>query len=232
MEQVQLSQPAPFVLASIAASYPDEGYAESMRMVMEDGEVSLPESLRSKILERLKSDELLDGLRSEYIEIFDTGRGSNPLYETEYGRDRAMFKANELADLSGFYKAFGFERQDDPAARDMIDHVAIELEFYALLVMKQHALEEGGNKEGSEIVLDARKKFLDAHLGRYLDALCRRPGIEGHNYYSEIFAWCRDLVNEECRLLGVAPRLTTWLSSQVEGEEITCGGRTGACLPT
>ncbi len=232
MEQNQLSQPAPFVLASIAASYPDEGYAESIRMVMEEGEVALPEGLRAKIHARLKSDELLDGLRSEYIEIFDTGRASNPLYETEYGRDRAMFKANELADLAGFYKAFGFEMQDDPSARDMIDHVAIELEFYALLVMKQHALAEAGNQEGSEIVFDARRKFLDAHLGRYLGALCGRPGIEGNEYYSEIFAWCRDLVDQECQLLGVTQKVTSWLSSQVEGEEITCGGSTGACFPT
>jgi nitrate reductase assembly molybdenum cofactor insertion protein NarJ len=226
-----LNSPAPFVLASIMTSYPDEGFSDSVQMVMTEGEVELPAAFKSELDGILGSAESMDDLRSEYIDVFDRGRASNPLYETEYGRERTMFKASELADLGGFYKAFGFELADDSMARDMIDHVAIELEFYALLVMKQHALAEAGDAEGQEIVLDARKKFLDSHLGRFVGAIAERPGVQESRFYSRLIPWCRDLVAGECRLLGVEPKLTSWVAGQAEADEVSCGAGANAGCP-
>lgn len=68
-----------------------------------------------------------------------------------------------LADLTGFYKAFGV------ASGDMIlDHLAVECEFMALLLLREAYAESSGNKEMHEIVKDAQKKFIRDHLGRAL----------------------------------------------------------------
>lgn len=66
-----------------------------------------------------------------------------------------------LADLTGFYKAFGVESKSM-----IIDHLAVECEFMAALLLREAYAESSGNKEMYEIVRDAQKKFIKDHLGR------------------------------------------------------------------
>jgi len=70
-------------------------------------------------------DEAFAAFRSEYIDLFDRGQAKASLYETEYGQP--LSKGNKLADLSGFYEAFGFAFS--AVQGEMLDHVAVELEF-------------------------------------------------------------------------------------------------------
>ena len=98
-----ISSPTPFLLASLVTSYPDVNFAEYTAMVLSDDKLTLPEEVRWRIEQSLKSESMLDDLRSEYIDVFDRSKELNPLYETEYGRERSMFKANELSDIAGFY---------------------------------------------------------------------------------------------------------------------------------
>jgi nitrate reductase assembly molybdenum cofactor insertion protein NarJ len=95
--------PAPFVLASILTSYPMDYIPENITVLLEDKNVDLPEDLRSLIFKKTSPENLMD-LQSEYISIFDSGRESNPIYETEYDRRRALAKGSELSDIAGFYQ--------------------------------------------------------------------------------------------------------------------------------
>lgn len=217
------NQPAPFVLASMLTSYPMGYLPENIPVLLEDEGVAMPEDLRAFIKERTSQANVLD-LQSEYISIFDSGRGANPIYETEYDRRRAMAKGNELSDIAGFYKAFGFELDANLEGMEMLDHVGIELEFYSLLLMKEIHLTEAGDAQGMEIVRDARKKFLKAHLGRFVGAIGRRPGVAASDFYGRIFGWCAQLVDEECRRLEIEVIPADWVDGEtLKEEDMRCG---------
>jgi nitrate reductase assembly molybdenum cofactor insertion protein NarJ len=180
--------------------------------------------IRERVEVVLASAAALDTLRSEYIAIFDRGRGHTSLYETEYGREHALVKGNALADIAGFYRAFGLEFGHQEGVHEMLDHVSVELEFYALLLMKQEALAAGTDADGQAIVLEARQKFLDAHLGRFMSAIAKRPGVTASAFYGPVLAWCRNLVAQECARLGISPVSVDWLSTCDDPEEMSCGG--------
>lgn len=223
------NRPAPFVLASVLTSYPMEYLLESVPVLLEDPALAaLPEDLRDSIREKFTPENLPD-LQSEYIGIFDSGRQANPIYETEYDRRRAMAKGNDLSDIAGFYKAFGFELDPTLDGMEMLDHVGIELEFYTLLLLKEIHLSESGDAQGVGIVRDARAKFLAAHLGRFVAAIGRRPGVTESPFYRLVFSWCARLVDEECGSLGVAPVPADWVESEAVAEgDLQCG-QLGGC---
>lgn len=216
------SQPAPFVLASLLTSYPTLEMDQSVQILLDDHSVEVPENLRSLILERTSMSKIED-LQSEYVQIFDLGRAANPIYETEYGRSRAMAKGNELSDIAGFYHAFGFELDAGSEHLDMLDHVGVELEFYALMLMKQIRLEELGDSEGIQIVESGRKEFLKAHLGRFVQAIGNRPGVENSEFYRSVLIWSSDLIDEECKILGLNVDKVDWVEGQkTRTEDISC----------
>lgn len=213
----------PFVMGSLLTSYPNENFVESVGMLLEDSSIWLPEDLRSNLVSILTSDVWLQDLRSEYISVFDHSKSLNPLYETEYGRERAMFKAKELADIAGFYRAFGFELNPEGGGQEMVDHVSVELEFYSLLLMKLQYLSEMQDQNGVEIVFDATKKFMQDHLGRFVAAILDREGVQKSSFYKMVFSWLAELIEQECQRLQVHPDKVQWLASQVEEEEVSCG---------
>jgi len=212
-----------FLLASVLAAYPGPQFEPHVRALIDEPGLLISEALKNTIVACLNPSQI-DDLRSEYIDVFERGRGSHSLYETEYGRARALVKGSELADISGFYHAFGFELSSvSSQEKEMLDHVAVELEFYSLLLMKQCTLEDLGNEEGVSIVLDARKKFLQDHLGRFTGAITQRPQIKASAFYSQIFSFCDTLVSQECQLLDVGVVPATWLDNEKESsDEVQC----------
>ncbi len=225
-----------FIFASLLAAYPGDRFRDDLGQLVGSGDLLTEESgplresfnrVRARLADILDNQQALDDLRSEYINLFDRGRQTNSLYETEYGRERAMVKGNQLVDIAGFYKAFGLETGGDGVQAEMIDHVAVQLEFYALLAMKSEVLSENGDALGVEIVLDGQKKFLTSHLGRFIGAICERPGVASSPFYLAIFEYCRDLVSYECERLGVEAEPENWISGQSDLGEVSCGGSVG-----
>jgi len=136
-----------FKLASLITSYPDENFKDELKAFLKREELisfceEITEGIDSwkdlhKTLKQIVKGKInLDDIRSDYIDIFDRARSENSLYETEYGRERVMAKTNELADLSGFYQAFGLNSDSEEVVHDMADHVSVELEFYSYLILK------------------------------------------------------------------------------------------------
>lgn len=218
----QKVNPGPFVLASILSGYPGQQFSESVSTFFNDENSGLSGTLKALLGEILERKNGIDDLRSEYISIFDHSKELNPLYETEYGRERALFKANELTDIAGFYHAFGFELSEH-GARDMVDHVSVELEFYGLLAMKVSHLIEQQDHKGVEIVLDGMKKFMNSHLGRFVSAIMEREGVKSSRTYHEIFSWINEVIEKECSRLEVKPERASWFCSQAEQEGMCCG---------
>lgn len=78
------------------------------------------------------------------------------------------FRSQQLADVAGFYQAFGLEVS--PRAQERLDHISVECEFLYVLLAKEAAAVQAGNQEGMEVCRDARRKFFQEHLGWWLPA--------------------------------------------------------------
>lgn len=64
------------------------------------------------------------------------------------------------------YKEGGFEM--DEGFRELPDHIAAELEFLYLLIYRANEADRNGDPEALEAKLALRRRFLDAHLGRWI----------------------------------------------------------------
>lgn len=98
-----------------------------------------------------------------------------PPYETEYQRNEdTFFRAQQMADIGGFYRAFGLQPGAERGERP--DHVATELEFMALLLFKQRTAFARSDDtvesaaEHGEICRQAQAEFLREHLGWWAPA--------------------------------------------------------------
>lgn len=109
-----------------------------------------------------------DELFAEYDRVFGFGAGDCPPYETEFFPNSEPFaRAQQMADVAGFYRAFGLA-----VARDRPDSLCLELEFMALLLSKQRLAASGENVEQVELCRDAQRDFLRDHLAWWLPSYC------------------------------------------------------------
>ncbi len=207
-----------FALAARLTSYPDAQFGHWVGQLASLGAADVPQ----RLLELARSNTELDTARAEYVGLFDHGAGRTPLYETEYGRMRGMSKGTELADISGFYQAFGLGPGDSDEEREMADHLGVELEFYAVLLARQATLLEAGDSLGVEIVEDARRKFLVDHLGRFAPAIAQRDNVAGSEIYGPVFGWARGLVEAQCLALGAVPAALDFHSLEAAPDTDSC----------
>lgn len=143
------------------------------------------------------------GVRETYIRLFGHAvRGACPLYELEYGRAEIIQQSSILADIAGFYSAFGIE----PTAEDneRPDHVSVECEFMSLLTAKEaHGCLHGSAAEMQKVVCDAQRSFLEDHLAMWLPSLARRVAeADPDGFYGAIARFAGAFVEAECRRLG------------------------------
>lgn len=107
------------------------------------------------------------GLAAEYHRLFGTGVAVPP-YETEYGPQRAARKGPGLADVLGFYEAFGFRPAS--GAAELPDHIGMELEFFGLVLAKGADARSRGALTEAAVAADAARKFFADHLGSWAPA--------------------------------------------------------------
>lgn len=209
-----------FRLASLAAAYPPADLAARIRELQSASE--LPDDAMPRAWMQL-TDADVSALQSAYIDLFDRRQGGIPLHETEYGRGRALAKGAELADLSGFYRAFGVDLDADGDSKEMPDHLSVELEFYAWLLLKEAYLLRAQEADAVSIVEDARAKFLKAHLGPFARALSERDELEAGSPHRELLGLCTKLVASECALLGLEIEALTHQPNPPEPDLVECG---------
>lgn len=210
-------------LAAALSAYPDDATLSLL-----DGLPLGSFPCASGFADALAADGGGAAVRAAYIDLFDRGKGGASPYETEHGRMRGMSKGNDLADLSGFYRAFGLEL-DPERAHEPHDHVAVELEFYTVLLLKQAHLERLGDQEGCDVVRAARQKFLSTHLAPLALGLAGRPAVRDSALYGPLFAWCGEVLAAECERLGVRPVPLDYFDDPEAASELSCA--TGTHLP-
>jgi putative dimethyl sulfoxide reductase chaperone len=128
-----------------------------------------------------------------------------PPYEAEYGQAHIFEKTQTLADIAGFYRAFGLEMA--AGSHERVDHISVELEFMHFLCLKEaHALENHHPEARIAMCRDAQAKFLREHLSCWAPGFAQRlrARADGTPYQglSELLA---SFLAGELRALGVQP---------------------------
>ncbi len=141
---------------------------------------------------------------NEHVFLFGRQVRCSP-YESAYsGLSPFGDKTARLADVAGFYEAFGF----GPAAAqpDMEDHIGAELEFMSALALKEAWALGESQAEAAAITREAQVKFLTDHLGRWAEVFAGE--VEAATplpFYtaaaSLLAAWTR----REIEMLGATP---------------------------
>ncbi|MDP7275063.1 MAG: molecular chaperone TorD family protein [Planctomycetaceae bacterium] len=136
------------------------------------GERPLDQLDPSMVFERLPSSS--DVLNAEYERTFGLlVGGSCPLHETEYLDERfTSQKSQSLADVAGYYRAFGLK--PSPQQQERPDHVALELEFMATLAgLERQAAATDSEDQLADRCREAQRSFLATHLCWWLPAFTR-----------------------------------------------------------
>ena len=144
-----------------------------------------------------------DDLKIEYGRIFGhTPNSDFPLYETMYGKENIFQQSSELADIAGFYKAWGL---DISSGTERIDHISTELEFMGFLCMRQ-AVSTDAELEMLQSINDSQKEFMQDHLGRwsllFAEALSKKTDSEFFRKSAELFI---DFIESEITNLDAKP---------------------------
>jgi TorA maturation chaperone TorD len=155
-----------------------------------------------------------DELNAEYESTFGLLVSSDcPPYETEYIDSKFSFqRSQELAEIAGYYQAFGLQPSD--RHRERQDHLSLELEFMAVVIgleMRAAAQPAGdpaaGNHGARERIIvcrEAQARFLGDHLAWWVPALARLLDLlHGDGFYAASARLLAALMPVERALLGV-----------------------------
>lgn len=165
----------------------------------------------------------LPALQAEHRRAF--GLVGSLCYETEIGLPHEFRQSQELADIAGFYRAFGF--QVGGQVRERPDHLAVELEFMHLLALKEAYAHETGIAEHVEVSREAQGKFLTGHLGQWIGALAEALARSaGGGPYCELARCAAAFVRADAERLGVTPEVRRFDRARPTplGPDISCDG--------
>ena len=168
---------------------------------------------------------LLTSLCAAYVRLFGHAVCSKcPPYELEYGRTEIIQQAAELADIAGFYSAFGLEMNE--ASFERVDHVATECEFISVLCAKEARAIATDDGSLLESCFDAERSFLRDHLARWLPAFTHRVReADGDGFYAALAEFSAHWIGHECRHfeIGQGPQLMELtLADPGRDAEISC----------
>lgn len=209
-----LARAALFRMLAAAFAYPEAGGARRLTAQLrrlESAATDVQDRPLAQALRRLCrawAGAAEDRLRAEYARLF-LGSGPVSLHETAYGDGRRIGgRTAELADISGFYTAFGLRPADTEP--DLPDHVCAELEFYSLLLVKAAYAGRHGWTVKGEITRRALRSFLEQHLARWSTALARDLAqYAGAAPYRQLSRALAVLIRAECRCSGARPQPVT-----------------------
>lgn len=173
----------------------------------------------------------LSDLQSEHRRVFSNVITLDcPPYETLFGNDHVFAQSHVMGDISGFYKAFGVELSKD--IHERLDHLSVEFEFMHFLAYKESYSLCHDAPEKTQIVVDAQKKFVKNHIGRWVPLFCRMLTKKADSGLFKLVAdLTADWMEFETTFLDVSPQPYTETDyrpatfSSPEGQTYECGAQ-------
>ncbi|HHT9131360.1 MAG TPA: TorD/DmsD family molecular chaperone [Candidatus Tripitaka californicus] len=158
-----------------------------------------------------------------YNRIFSMGLLC-PHHETFYTSAHVFMKSQDLADIQGFYNAFGFRLAEEQ--KELADFIGTELEFMYVLCFKEYHAIKKGEKDKADLCREAQAKFVEGHIGTWTEAFSMTLTVSSHmDYFITLGRLLEKFVDFDCQYLGVAPKK---VSAPEEGwkretEPLSCG---------
>ena len=123
--------------------------------------------LLSQLFQKLidKLDSLgLEKIKSQFVDIFGhtLSKEITPYALEHLKNSDVFFRTQKLADLNGFYKAFGMEVESIERA----DHISTQTEFISFLLLKEIIAKQNNLLEEEDI---CKKALFDFHNEHFLD---------------------------------------------------------------
>jgi DMSO reductase family type II enzyme chaperone len=172
------------------------------------------------------SDITNDGLVGEYVDVFGHSvSGECPQYETAYDQAHVFQQSHTLADLNGFYGAFGVVA--NPEIKERPDHISIELEFMHLLTLKEaYAQLNDHGQVKVDLCVEGQRTFLTDHLAPWIRSFVKRVSRKaGDGSVYGVLAHLLDLhMKEEFQAFSIRPAPSRRTIMPVEQEDdLDCG---------
>lgn len=198
-------------LASALFRYPDGDARRDRRAAAEGVPAALARGLaaeeREALLAGLAELDRLDA--PERVErdharlIGHTPRAAATPYETEWrGAAGELLQFHQLADLSGFYRAYGLAL--DSSCHERPDHLAVELAFLHFLCAKEAYACAEGLPDLAELARAGQRRFLADHLLAWAPGFCLRlERDDPSGFYGRAARLLADWMAAERRLLDV-----------------------------
>ncbi|WP_447979615.1 TorD/DmsD family molecular chaperone [Candidatus Nitrospira bockiana] len=228
-----LSRSKLYLLISWSMLYPEDDefldylqsgeFVEDGRSAIENLSQSLEgiggERARKKLTSILKGFEQIEAwvasecanwqladLQSEHRRVFSNVITLDcPPYETLFGNDHVFGQAHVMGDIAGFYKAFGVELSRD--IHERMDHLSVELEFMHFLAYKESYARCHDGSDKTQIVVDAQKKFVKEHIGRWVPLFSRMLAKKADSgFFRYIADFTSDWMEFDAAYLGVNPQ--------------------------
>ena len=208
----------PFLRAGVyrslaqAFSYPDQAMATALQKIwssqLQFWKQDWPDGVRDLLVTALEElqHSTVPELEEAHVRLFGPAARC-PLTETSWGdAARLLGKPAQIADISGFYRAFGLQPVSGPDATPE-DHLVTELEFMSILYLKEAYARTAGLEEQLSITRDALNKFLEEHLATWTDywieqVQCENPPA----FYRTLATLLQSLLRFECLRLGLKPQ--------------------------
>lgn len=147
----------------------------------------------------------LETVRFHHMALFPPIASQDaPGYETGYRGDDIFQQAAHLADIAGFYRAHGLRAGG--SERERLDHIAVELEFMAVIARKEVLALRSGNPDAAQICRDMAALFLQDHLGCWGPTFGRRAAaVTGSPWYRSLGKLTAEWIEQDMAAAGVTP---------------------------
>ena len=148
----------------------------------------------------------LSDLQAEHRRVFSNVITLDcPPYETLFGNDHVFGQAHVMGDIAGFYKAFGLELSRD--IHERLDHLSVELEFMHFLAYKESYARCHDGADKTQIVVDAQKKFIKDHIGRWVPLFSRMLVKKADTgFFRHMAEFTADYIDFDAAYQGVTPQ--------------------------
>jgi DMSO reductase family type II enzyme chaperone len=111
--------------------------------------------------------DALAALQCQHNALYSSGSVC-PQQESDFVACHAFQKTDVMADVAGFYRAFGLRVSQ--AQRELPDVLGSELEFLHVVAHKEARAIAEGHREATDICRSAYRKFLAEHLAVWVGA--------------------------------------------------------------
>lgn len=144
-------------------------------------------------------------LRREWASLFGVEEGITVSpYQLTYIPGPLMTNVRKLADIRGFYSAFGLSVV--PGQNDRGDHICFLTEFMGHLCTKEAVLRRKHDSAGVSVVVDAQGAFIEDHLGRWYWRFAEEVNAyDDCGFYAAIASLLAALVEYDIDRYGLEP---------------------------